>query len=669
MSDAGPMQRRRPGWWATELASVVDPISLDPIRSLKYPPFELRADLGSQHADSDFFDGAVLANYLVSTGNFLHPFSRRELGRDECEALDAYIIEHRLRGGGAAKAHDLRAEYAAGRPPPGSQLASMRATADQILQSLFAGASARRTANAEANIEAAAVSFDGNMSIIDDDQRPSHAAAAPATAAVVTAAAAEVESFPSLQPSAGGLAMPDRRLPGLGGSRYNAVRNAWGVPQAGGSSSSSGWNTVPRRAVAPPASSAVGRPASAGNSLPNGWAVAAAGQAASGTVNSVGRSVVSTTDAPAATASRSKGQKKAAAKQRKAQAAAEGAPAASSAAAEEDAALAAALAASATLAADTAAVREEAAEAGERRVAERRLAGPRVVRPSSMEEAKARHRAVIASLRARLEAGGMNPSEIGDALAQFKSASASFIASAGAGPSAGATVAAVEYLDVFLGLFGKEGSVHLLLELAALMPCAEHAAVFSEALCARWGLPHLPLVEAASPPMGAEIAERPEQQSPQRRRVEPGIDATRAPAVEPPKWSVASGPTYGSGSVTNGPRLTTANVTRSVKRTEYSTSATTKRSVAAPKVAPRVTLAYAAAHQASLQPNASASASMSTAGAASSSGHAASAAAASAAAAAAAQFAEEESFGSAAALRAAMQYSSTATSSGVRKKR
>ena len=44
----------------------MDPISLEPLRSLRYPPFELRADPSLTHAtSSDWFDGAVLAAYLI----------------------------------------------------------------------------------------------------------------------------------------------------------------------------------------------------------------------------------------------------------------------------------------------------------------------------------------------------------------------------------------------------------------------------------------------------------------------------------------------------------------------------------------------------------------------------------------------------------------------------
>ena len=79
--------------WLTEC----DPISLEPLRLLRYPPFECRADLSLSHCvASDWFDGRVLASYLVSTGNFTHPISRRELTRADCAALDRYLVENCL---------------------------------------------------------------------------------------------------------------------------------------------------------------------------------------------------------------------------------------------------------------------------------------------------------------------------------------------------------------------------------------------------------------------------------------------------------------------------------------------------------------------------------------------------------------------------------------------
>ena len=71
-------KKKKDKWWRT--STEVDPISLEPLSELDYPPFELGPHL---------FDGRVLAFYLVSTGTFLNPMSRDELSIDDCTALDA----------------------------------------------------------------------------------------------------------------------------------------------------------------------------------------------------------------------------------------------------------------------------------------------------------------------------------------------------------------------------------------------------------------------------------------------------------------------------------------------------------------------------------------------------------------------------------------------------
>ena len=43
-----------------------------------------------------YFEGRMLANYLVSSGRFEHPTSRRPLARSECLLLDAYCKQYRL---------------------------------------------------------------------------------------------------------------------------------------------------------------------------------------------------------------------------------------------------------------------------------------------------------------------------------------------------------------------------------------------------------------------------------------------------------------------------------------------------------------------------------------------------------------------------------------------
>ena len=55
------------------------------------------------------------------------------------------------------------------------------------------------------------------------------------------------------------------------------------------------------------------------------------------------------------------------------------------------------------------------------------IGGPRILRPASMDDAKARQRAVASQLKSRLEKGGMSQAEVADTMAQFKSASTAFI--------------------------------------------------------------------------------------------------------------------------------------------------------------------------------------------------------------------------------------------------
>jgi len=76
-------------WWRS--LTDVDPITLEPLKRLRYPPFPLRADA---HVCT-WFDGHVLGTYLISTGNFTHPLSRRELTREDCVQLDAYLELHK----------------------------------------------------------------------------------------------------------------------------------------------------------------------------------------------------------------------------------------------------------------------------------------------------------------------------------------------------------------------------------------------------------------------------------------------------------------------------------------------------------------------------------------------------------------------------------------------
>jgi len=74
-------------WWST--LEGCDPISQVPLQELPYPPFELggetsrkAGDKGKQQrgchaARGQYFDARLLANYMVSTGRFECPVTRR----------------------------------------------------------------------------------------------------------------------------------------------------------------------------------------------------------------------------------------------------------------------------------------------------------------------------------------------------------------------------------------------------------------------------------------------------------------------------------------------------------------------------------------------------------------------------------------------------------------
>jgi hypothetical protein len=111
------------GWWGK--SEEMDPITMEPISHLRYPPFELHADSGGTRqerkpgsaGDGDdsggsnevvhLFDGKVLAQYIVSTGTFLNPNNRHELSRETCRRLDAYLRTHRLGKPVVTEAFDL----------------------------------------------------------------------------------------------------------------------------------------------------------------------------------------------------------------------------------------------------------------------------------------------------------------------------------------------------------------------------------------------------------------------------------------------------------------------------------------------------------------------------------------------------------------------------------
>ena len=76
---------RRRQWWHS--LEDDDPISLEPLKELDYAPFHLDAGGGMKH----YFDGRVLAYFIVSTASFMDPLSRDPLSRSDCVRLDKYV--------------------------------------------------------------------------------------------------------------------------------------------------------------------------------------------------------------------------------------------------------------------------------------------------------------------------------------------------------------------------------------------------------------------------------------------------------------------------------------------------------------------------------------------------------------------------------------------------
>uniref|UniRef100_A0A7S2SEB1 Glycosyltransferase family 28 N-terminal domain-containing protein n=1 Tax=Mucochytrium quahogii TaxID=96639 RepID=A0A7S2SEB1_9STRA len=96
-------------WWAD--LDDCDPISLEPLCELGYPPFELYSNSGSGVGGEGYvyyFDGQILAHYVVSTGSLINPMTRKPLQRKDCLRLDAYLAKHGLNVARVTDAFDLR---------------------------------------------------------------------------------------------------------------------------------------------------------------------------------------------------------------------------------------------------------------------------------------------------------------------------------------------------------------------------------------------------------------------------------------------------------------------------------------------------------------------------------------------------------------------------------
>ena len=116
----------------------MDPISLDPIAELPYPPFRIKVKSKTSGGNNTYhlFDGKFLAHYVVSTGTFIDPLSRQALTRADCERLDAYIREHNL--GDVSVTDALRLSQATKKDAgEGVRAAALQNEARNVLNAMF----------------------------------------------------------------------------------------------------------------------------------------------------------------------------------------------------------------------------------------------------------------------------------------------------------------------------------------------------------------------------------------------------------------------------------------------------------------------------------------------------------------------------------------------------
>ena len=143
--------------------------------------------MGGASVDAyNYFDGKILSHYLISSGNFSHPVSRRPLSRNECEALDEYMSRHKLGDAGVTHVFDLKSDTS---DKSRHHLEALQREASDILQSLFSSTSTSlrlyqpSASRGGVGLVGAQVSGlagsggpllgDGGWTIIDDDEQMS----------------------------------------------------------------------------------------------------------------------------------------------------------------------------------------------------------------------------------------------------------------------------------------------------------------------------------------------------------------------------------------------------------------------------------------------------------------------------------------------------------------
>ena len=203
---------RADGWWKTSTAC--DPITLEPVCELDHPPFELaRADVSASTTDvsdetekankkpsekktdvdsAHLFDAAVLAEYVVKSKQFENPLTRAPMTERDCQRLDAHLNKFKQKKFNVLRAfldataeREKAAEERAARENETAEAAARRVEQlqSELAASLFMNLRARRAREAAVRSSGAerrrdadarggggAVTREGALAMVDDDQ-------------------------------------------------------------------------------------------------------------------------------------------------------------------------------------------------------------------------------------------------------------------------------------------------------------------------------------------------------------------------------------------------------------------------------------------------------------------------------------------------------------------
>lgn len=149
MADEVSMEKSGISEWWRSLDLGEDPITMEDLSTLSYPPFLLKRN---------YFDGFALASFIVSRGIFQNPLTREELTLQDCRLLDEYLEEfcykddtvntHLLRGStrqkvSVAEAYSLRNSVQVETSASGATAEALRNAATSALVGLFVYGNAR----------------------------------------------------------------------------------------------------------------------------------------------------------------------------------------------------------------------------------------------------------------------------------------------------------------------------------------------------------------------------------------------------------------------------------------------------------------------------------------------------------------------------------------------